>query len=76
MQTAKIIGIPPGSSQLQPRDHSATWTRTRLWNESHIQIGTVVLPAELLHAQVGDVLERVVEAVGELAIQIASGGWG
>ena len=66
MQTAKIIGIPPGFCQLQPRDHSAIRARPRLWNESHIQIGTLVLPTELLHTQVGDVFERVVEAVGEI----------
>ena len=66
MQTATIIGIPPGSCQLQPRDHSAIRALPRLWNESHIRIGTVVLAAKSLHAQVGDVIERVIEAVGEI----------
>ena len=45
MQTATFTGIPPGSLQLQPRDHFAIWARLRPWNESHIHIGTLVPPA-------------------------------
>ena len=66
MQTATFTGIPPGSLQLQPRNHFAIWARLRPWNESHIRIGTLVRAAEWLHAEVGDIFERIVEAVGEI----------
>src|SRR5882762_8098758 len=65
MQTATNTGIPPGSCQLQPRDHFAIRALLRPWNEGHIFMSTLVPPGALLHPQIGDILERIIEAVGE-----------
>jgi len=58
MQTPTTIGVPMGSRELQPCDHSAIRARPRLWNEGHIRIGTLVPHVGSLHAEVGDVFER------------------
>jgi hypothetical protein len=58
MQTPMITGIPVGSCQLQPWDHSAIRARPRLWNERHIRIGTLVPHAASLHTEAGVVFEH------------------
>jgi len=65
-ETTEIECVLNHSVQLQPQDHSARSPCVRLWNKSYIRIGTFVLPAEPLHAQVGNDIQRVVEAVGEI----------
>jgi hypothetical protein len=58
MQTPVIIGVPIGSRELQPCDHSAIGARPRLWNEGHIRIGTLVPHAASLHTEAGAVFEH------------------
>jgi hypothetical protein len=49
MQTATITGIPPGSCQLQRRNHFAIRAHQRPWNEGYIFMSTLEPPGPLLH---------------------------